>query len=98
MLCIYEIDMREKERSFILHRNALTQLNSNSYSGRPGGGVSLVVCAVAVRGEGLPSRVEGAGRHAETAAVRGHLAHAARHSGEELHATAAPIGECNRDH
>ena len=56
--------------------------------------MSVAVRAVAVRGAGVPRRAEGAGRHAETAALRGHLAHAARHPREELHATAAAFGEC----
>ena len=33
-------------------------------SGRAGGGMSVVVRTVAVRGEGLPRRAEGAGRDA----------------------------------
>ena len=56
--------------------------------------MSVAVRAVAVRGEGVPRRAEGAGRHAEAAALRGHLAHAARYPREELHATAAAFGEC----
>ena len=47
----------------ILHRNALMPLQL-FLSGRAGGGMSVVVRTVAVRGEGLPRRAEGAGRDA----------------------------------